>query len=109
VFAYEIVSTRATRSPLVTNDSLPRQIVGGGKFIQKRLGRRHPLFANLCFEGKLTFGDPFQASGVVRSPLVREGFSAYHAVESRSKILKWYFKKGSISNPALDGTLDFIT
>jgi hypothetical protein len=44
---------------------LPRQSVGGGKSIQKRVLTRSPLVKTTALRGKLTFGDPFEDSGVV--------------------------------------------
>ena len=45
----------------------PRQSVGGGKFIQKRVRTRFPLLKTTALRGKLTFGDPFEDSGVDRA------------------------------------------
>ena len=44
---------------------LPRQSVGGGEFIRKRLRKRSPLLKPTTLEGNLTFGDPFLDSCVV--------------------------------------------
>ena len=46
---------------------IPRQSVGGGKFIQKRLRRRSPLLKTTGLMRKLTFGDPLLDSVVVMS------------------------------------------
>ena len=45
---------------------VPRQSVGGCKFIQDRNGLQFPLLEITAFQGKLTFGDPFLDSSVVR-------------------------------------------
>ena len=42
----------------------PRQSVGGGKSIQKRVRTRSPLLKTTAVRKKLTFGDPFEDSGV---------------------------------------------
>ena len=42
----------------------PRQSVGGGKSIQKRVRKRFSLLETTALRGKLTFGDPFEDSGV---------------------------------------------
>ena len=51
----------------------PRQSVGGGKFIQKRVWTRFPLLKTTTLSGKLTFGDPFEDSGVVGPLSAAEG------------------------------------
>ena len=55
------------QDPVLTTSPLPRQSVGGGKSIQNRNGLRFPLLKTTASEGKLTFGDPFLDSGVVRA------------------------------------------
>ena len=66
-------STRKSRlkAPLLDWRGLPRQSVGGGTFLQKRAYARSPLLKAITLEGGLTFGDPFQDSGVV-TPVLRE-------------------------------------
>ena len=49
---------------------LPRQSVGGGRFLQKRAYARSPLLKTTASKGKLTLGDPFEDSGVVGGPRV---------------------------------------
>ena len=49
---------------------LQRQSVGGGKFIQKRLYRRSPLFKNHCLAGEWSFGNPLQGSCLQRETVL---------------------------------------
>ena len=59
-------SSAALGLPDVSQDEmLPRQSVEGGKSIQKRVRTRFPLLKTTALRGKLTFGDPFEDSGVV--------------------------------------------
>ena len=44
---------------------VPRQSVGGGKFIQKRVRTRYPLLKTTVLRVKLPFGDRSSVSGVV--------------------------------------------
>ena len=44
---------------------VPRQSVGGGKFLQERAYTRSPLLKIIALKGELTFGDLFQESGLV--------------------------------------------
>ena len=48
----------------------PRQSVGGGKSIQKRVGTRFLLLKTAALRGKLTSGDPFEDTGVAGGHLV---------------------------------------
>ena len=50
---------------LTSDLPLPRQSVGGGKFIQKCGYPCSPLLKTTASKGKLTFGDPFLDSGAV--------------------------------------------
>ena len=59
----EVVGARPHHVP--GQEHLPRQSVGGGKFIQNRNGLRFSPLKTTAFEEKLTFGDPFLDSGVV--------------------------------------------
>jgi len=46
-------------------DKLPRQRAGGGSGLRKACQDTMFTFEDHCLEGKLTFGNPLQGSGVV--------------------------------------------
>ena len=52
---------------------LPRQSVGGGRSLQNRVETRSPLLTATAPREKMTFGNPFQHSGVVAERLHAEG------------------------------------
>jgi hypothetical protein len=71
----------------------PRQSVGRGKSIQKRVRTRFSLLKITALRGKLTFGDLFEDSGVASTPCLR----------FRRRFMRRFRKRNSC--PSKDGFL----